>query len=359
MRKKTDNGILTSPWHFIGYHKTPLPVELGCYDETADSRGRTRICLLADINFQAGLVSPIDIYPLVPQEPFTPYFWPDTCVERSENPGWRIDDLSFTYTSRDVTSTPIFGILLLNLTNNSNGDRLRCFSMIDDLELDRNHADRWIDCGVEPFPSESKRILSTQVMFNREYNVLAVNQTWKCDEECVCSVSHRGVALADSQHRAVETHTGVGFLVSPLNCTTATSSSGPVIGSYECSLAVQNFTGYDVRDVPPLPHTHYARSCTINSLNTSQLTLRQYDIKSVGAGGPTHGSITLFNPGPGDEYKLRGVPIQGDGEWRECVADIDPLPWQLVSCEYLLNLATGAIGFKIQWYCDDRNPETA
>ena len=93
----------TSAWRFLAYHKTHLPVELGCYDETSDPRGRTRTCLLADINFQARLVSPIDISPVVPQEPYTPYFWPETCAERSKNPSWRVEDLSFTYTSRDFT----------------------------------------------------------------------------------------------------------------------------------------------------------------------------------------------------------------------------------------------------------------
>ncbi len=122
--------------------------------------------------------------------------------------------------------------------------------------------------------------------------------------------------------------------------------------------------------VPSLPHTYYTRSCTINSLNKTSPTLKSYELETTAAsdGGDSalHKllcSFTLFNPGPGDEYRVRRMPVQDDGHWHDCVASsADPLPWQLVSCQYMLDRAVAnktAIGFRIQWYCDDRDPDHA
>jgi hypothetical protein len=113
--------------------------------------------------------------------------------------------------------------------------------------------------------------------------------------------------------------------------------------------------------IPQMPHTHYTRSCTINSLNITSFTLRNYEIQ---AGTDPNGKrkvadFTVFNPGPGDNYNIRRMPVLDDGLWHACVAGADdPLPWQLVSCDYLLN-GEDAIGFRFQWYCDDRDPEHA
>jgi hypothetical protein len=163
---------------------------------------------------------------------------------------------------------------------------------------------------------------------------------------------------SDRVHSSVDAHAGVGFLVSPLNCTRAAMEQE---GTYDCNLPSQNFTGYDIREVPGLPHTYYTRSCTINSLNITNLWLTRYALQSITAGNDSSltGSFTLFNPGSGDEYKLRDIPIHDDGQWHNCISGALPVPWQLISCEYALSSSAKTIRFKIQWYCDDRDPEHA
>jgi len=98
-----------------------------------------------------------------------------------------------------------------------------------------------------------------------------------------------------------------------------------------------------------MPHTSYARSCTINSIsNLTSLTLASYDISA--------GNFTLTNPGSGDTYELANVPVSADGEWHSCLAG-DRVPWQLVGCK--LNVGKEGIKFEVQWYCDDREPSNA
>lgn len=165
---------------------------------------------------------------------------------------------------------------------------------------------------------------------------------------------------------------GVGYTNLSLDCRSAINSDNygsdsPMIDAtsdYSCSLsrAPVVFTGYtDV--VPLMPHTYYTRSCTIESLtNTTTITLREYRIESETDDGnktALSGSFTLHNPGPGDTYRLHGIPILDDGAWHECTAGSEPLPWQLVGCRYLLNRETHMISFQVQWYCDDRDPSHA
>jgi hypothetical protein len=87
------------------------------------------------------------------------------------------------------------------------------------------------------------------------------------------------------------------------------------------------------------------------SLNSTSLVLKSYEIGSNGKA-----SFTIYNPGPDDEYELGGIAVQEDGLWHDCAPTNSPLPWQLASCEYFLDSTRNSIGFKLQWYCDDRDP---
>jgi hypothetical protein len=147
-------------------------------------------------------------------------------------------------------------------------------------------------------------------------------------------------------------------------------TQGEIVGAtsdYNCSLSTMPiaFTGY-VDRAPAMPHTYYARSCTIESMvNSSALGLREYRTESIlmppGTGGNTSvlGSFTLLNPGSGDTYKLDRMPVIDDGGWHECTAGQQALPWQLVGCRYMLDSGSQRLGFQIQWYCDDRDPSNA
>jgi hypothetical protein len=157
-----------------------------------------------------------------------------------------------------------------------------------------------------------------------------------------------------------DAYNGIGFLDSPLSCspTTVKDSDDPS-SLVTCGMPSTKLVGYSGY-VPRLPHTAYTRSCTINSINVTALTLKNYDIETASQGSNQDklASFTIFNPGPGDEYRIRRMPIKEDGLWHTCVPGIDSLPWQLVSCQYRLT-STDHIGFRFQWYCDDRDPEHA
>lgn len=124
------------------------------------------------------------------------------------------------------------------------------------------------------------------------------------------------------------------------------------------------FTGY-VDSAPVMPHTYYARSCTIGSMmKTAALGLQEYRTESVSMPGDgnntsTFGSFTLYNPGSGDIYELYRMPVTDDGGWHECSAGPRALPWQLVGCRYMLDRGSHSLGFQVQWYCDDRDPKNA
>jgi hypothetical protein len=154
----------------------------------------------------------------------------------------------------------------------------------------------------------------------------------------------------------------MGFLDSQLDCAAVSKRESQrnhrSVSSYTCTMPKTNLTGYHDY-IPRMPHTYYTHSCTINSLNVSSLTLKNYALEErTEQSKVSYLDATILNPGPGEEYYIRRMPVQNDGLWHSCIAGSDPLPWQLVSCEYLLN-GSEDVGFRFQWYCDDRDPEHA
>lgn len=123
--------------------------------------------------------------------------------------------------------------------------------------------------------------------------------------------------------------------------------------SLTCSLASSIFNGY-TRE-PVMPHTSYKRSCTLNSINQTALELSAYEIDSA----KKTAAFSLLNRGSGDSYSLPAVALADDGAWHACTSSPEQLPWQLVDCKYSLNKEHDKLGFKIQWYCDDRDPNHA
>lgn len=143
--------------------------------------------------------------------------------------------------------------------------------------------------------------------------------------------------------------------MTPLRCTRASYHEAEVTSdllAYTCSLPTTNISGYAAYDFPPrMPHTSYKHSCTMNSMNSTELVLQDYEVE-----GSDLASFTVYNPGPGDTYEIRNLTVIDDGLWHKCQG---ALPWQLVACDYLLNRSTNKIGFHFQWYCDDRDPSDA
>ena len=127
---------------------------------------------------------------------------------------------------------------------------------------------------------------------------------------------------------------------------------GSDVSTYACSLPTTNISGYASYDFPAvMPHTSYTHSCTMNSINSTELLLQDYHVTNA-----SKASFTVYNPGPGDTYAISNLTIADDGLWHTCQGS---LPWQLVACEYLLDRTASKVGFRLQWYCDDRDPYNA
>lgn len=123
-------------------------------------------------------------------------------------------------------------------------------------------------------------------------------------------------------------------------------------------------TGYNDDTPSTHPHTYYyAKSCTIGSVNSSALAVSNFEVDPLADPIPGFvvASFALTNAGPEDIYEFRRVSLRADGQWHKCEAGLSgPLPWQLVACEYKFGgIEGGEIAFKVQWHCDDRDPEHA
>lgn len=163
-----------------------------------------------------------------------------------------------------------------------------------------------------------------------------------------------------------DSYTGTGYVHAPLKCSDSASADGP--STTICSLAAPSepvrFSGY-WPEPPPMPHTRYGKSCTIGSfVNTTSFKLREYTVETiVAAGNRTQlvGTFAIENPGTGETYRFDRMPITADnGVWGGCRAGSGTtLPWQLAGCQYLLERRGNRIGFRFQWYCDDRDPSHA
>ncbi|KAK0719362.1 hypothetical protein B0H67DRAFT_551746 [Lasiosphaeris hirsuta] len=103
-----------------------------------------------------------------------------------------------------------------------------------------------------------------------------------------------------------------------------------------------------------------SRGCTLDSAaNTTSFILRDYLVETVlGADNTTQvrGTLSIENPSTGDTYHLVRIPVSvNGGTWSVCRAGDAPLPSQLARCQYLIERPSHRIGFRFQWYCDDKD----
>ncbi|KAK4167482.1 hypothetical protein QBC43DRAFT_363416 [Cladorrhinum sp. PSN259] len=325
----------TSSLVFSGNGSWEEPIVQGCLDEWDTPRGQETLCIMGGSHVAAGLSSPIPMKPQAPYIPFTPSERPWRCVDRSWDPEWQVNELTYTYT---LTSYNIS----LNITNMSSENTTVCSATVIKKDLPTNGSFSWVNC---TFPNGT---VALELLPEPSYNVLGVRQSWSCWDGV------EGVEPAQ--------YSGVLFLTPPsLTCTPDQESQ-----SQTCSLPAGHApllqTGY--ADVAPhMPHTSYANpSCTISSIsNLTSFTLNSWSLDS--SSGSANFSIT--NPGPGDTYHFTNLPVpttssdnsNDDGEWRSCLAG-ENIPWQLVACKYSLS-KNKTIKFEMAWYCDDRDPSNS
>ncbi|KAK0705717.1 hypothetical protein B0H67DRAFT_497600 [Lasiosphaeris hirsuta] len=330
------------------------PLIQGCLDDWQAPRGQETLCIMGNSQVAASLSSPVHIAPQLPLLPYTAYEPPPRCVDRSVDPEWQIENLLYQHHSKQNGGKAEKTYdLSLDLINLSNGGKVACNITVDELKsVDPRGSIPWSECSSK-VTYTNDTIKSSKIMLDTVHGVLGVKQSWSCSD---------GILGIDP-----DDFTGVAYLTNAVECSSPVTIAGPATGTttsrYNCTLAapasgdgVHRFSGY-WPEAPSMPHTTYTRSCTIGSVvNTTSLALREYQIETVGP-AELVGTFTLENPGPGDVYRLVGIPVVDDGVWRECAAGkAEALPWQLVGCQYSLNRKTRQVGFKVKWYCDDRDP---
>ncbi|KAK3386838.1 hypothetical protein B0H63DRAFT_500485 [Podospora didyma] len=355
----------SSSLHFAANGTWETPLIQGCLDDWEAPRGQETLCIMGNSQVSSSLTSPIKIQPQLPIMPYTPSELPERCVDRSVDPEWEIDDLLYQHHySQKNNVTKNYYDLFLNLTNISNNERVACSVTVDESKgSDASGSVPWVKC-APAVTSSNGNVSSTEVLLDKGYNIVAVRQTWNCTDGI------KGIEL--------DQYTGTGYLTSSLACGSPinlaiTDKDGTVVGAtsdYNCTLpatagptAPSRFSGYSPSP-PTMPHTPYTRSCTIGSMiNTTSLVLREYQIDDFSVPTPSFslGTFSLYNPGSRDTYRLSNIRVIGSGAWQDCVPGPagDPLPWQLATCQYLLDKANHRIGFKVSWYCDDRDPSHA
>ena len=164
-----------------------MPVYLGCEEQEEKEKGNYAICFMANVNIEPSLVAPVKMDIITPSWPYELHFSADTCGERSEIPAWTIADLQY-----DHTSQALGGGLSFKMYNLANYETLACSVRVDETSLDRSHKEPWADCSST---SGSGNFLSTKVLFNRNYNMLGINQTWLCGDN---SLSRDGLYVPPS-----------------------------------------------------------------------------------------------------------------------------------------------------------------
>ncbi|KAK3371055.1 hypothetical protein B0T24DRAFT_680181 [Lasiosphaeria ovina] len=339
---------------FAGNGTWETPLIQGCLDDWQAPRGEETLCIMGNSQVSAGLSSPINIQPQLPILPYTPADLPYRCVDRSEDPEWEIENLVYQHHSAQTAAnaTRTWYDLTLNLTNISNDEGFYCHLAADEsAEATAAGITPWVKCTASNATAAPVNISSTEILLDRVYGLVGVRQTWNCSD---------GIEGLEADQ-----YTGTGYLTADLQCgnavnQTTTSKDGPTTTStYNCTLPTSptRFSGYSP-DAPTMPHTPYTRSCTIGSIvNSTSLALREFQIDDYTPGSST-ASFALYNPGPGDTYRLRGVPLHDDGGWHDCsaAAASPQLPWQLAACRYLVDRKAHRVGFQVEWLCDDRDP---
>jgi hypothetical protein len=154
--------------------------DLGCL-ESKDQEWPSVSCLLSGTGMAATLQSPIELSPLMPNFPYEAYYTPERCVDRSGTPSWEVADFFYDHTEPrlDSPESGPYYPLSLNLTNFSTGERLICLAKINDTVFSSTYVEQWFECQL-PTPSSSQP--RTAVMFDVEYNLLGVRQSWDCDD---------------------------------------------------------------------------------------------------------------------------------------------------------------------------------
>lgn len=102
---------------------------------------------------------------------------------------------------------------------------------------------------------------------------------------------------------------------------------------------------------PALAPAARPADCAAKSATVVSMTMRNWDIwHAMSSTAHLKASFTITNPASGDEYRLRNMIFNEDGEWHVC----SPLDQGklLAACEYMMDMSDAKVYFKLSWRCD-------
>lgn len=126
------------------------------------------------------------IQPLPPQSPYVPDERALSCVNRSEYPEWKVENLLYQHHFAQLNNdTKTSYNLSLNLTNLSTNEKIACHTIVDEMVAPvTDGSSPWVDCGQpvrDIAVSSPTSEVSTWVMLDINNGVLGIEQEWMCD----------------------------------------------------------------------------------------------------------------------------------------------------------------------------------
>lgn len=167
---------------FSGEGWTDMPLALGCYDEKRPA-GMSTNCLMANNEINFNLSSPVTIEPVSPYYTWMDDYREERCPDRSDYPAWTVQNLVYDHAETDPESGLAKNMheLSFDVLNLSTEERISCAVSVDDaLSLQNTRTEHWVEC-VTPEKKDST-IVYTEVMFDVNYSLLGIKQSWKCSD---------------------------------------------------------------------------------------------------------------------------------------------------------------------------------
>lgn len=313
---------------------------------------------VSNVTMTASLLEPVQITPVQPSGPKEQRpSGPLDCSSASSSPAWVVTDFVFdrNYHTQWIDFLNHVNDLSIVIKNTATGRQFNCSIAVRDQTGIESLTEDWYACD---YGTET----SLSIAYDLDYNWIGVKESWSCN----------GTDLSNRSFSAE------GYKQLPLDCTTPQTLGVPYgtditynISLYSCTLstAQTSITGYP-EPAPEFPHSNYNNSCTASSFNLTSLSLTHFVSKSGWAleviNTPevlVHDFLfQLYNTATRDSYRITGGWWEHPGSnetlpvWREC--DIY-LPSRLLSCEFKYDNVTNEVGVRVQWLCDELDPEHA
>ncbi|KAL2167421.1 hypothetical protein VTG60DRAFT_1327 [Thermothelomyces hinnuleus] len=332
---------------------TSASVALDC---TAEESKTTTCRATKPVLVKATLSSPVKVTPSYVSGPTG--HDAEGCTAQSEKPAWEV--MASQINLRNVSGTRQSGNAFVIIRNDNLGYIASCGG-----PLTAESGPQALTCtGQVPRRRPDKYQIETALSFDPDTFVLAINQTWYCDDQDPAepfAITGYGTTALDLQ---CQVFNGTGEGNTTTFCTGVTD--GTFAGEATGRAALPP---YSLRD--PLPT---AEGCTASSVvapgwwlndfvtNTTRarndtVTARFGLERRGGAGAAPAGSFSIV-AADGVRYSSANGSVDAL-PWNECVlGSVANAALAPTGCEFRYQMATRFLGLKVQWTCNDLDAES-